>query len=82
MVDFSYADRISNKIINLVNEEKDKPEFDLAMCFCGLMLGTLGFLAGYKGSNPPDEMHLVRLAMLTAVRSMHREFTQPETRVQ
>lgn len=71
VVDTDYADKISDKIIDLVNEECRKDGFQLLSFFAGLLLGLLGVMESARGvASTPDEFIEVGAAAEKCLGSM------------
>lgn len=69
LTEWADADRISDSIVDLLNEERKRPDFSPLQMFAGQMLAMLAMLR----TAPPDtpqELMLVRSAIELCLHSM------------
>ena len=73
MGDWSYSDQISDKIVDLANQERMKPEFSPTQFLVGLLLGLVGYQRSAAGMPVPKEFIAVHDAAVKCLRSMLEE---------
>jgi hypothetical protein len=68
--DWSHADKIAHRIIDMVNEERAKPEFSPTKFFAGLFRGLVDYQRSAEGTNPPAPFIAVHDAACACLKSM------------
>lgn len=68
--DWSEADRISDRIVEMMNEELKRPNYSATQMLAGLMLGMMAFIKTADGLPAPPEFVAVRASIMKCLQAM------------
>ena len=74
------ADRLSDKIVDLLNAERQLPGFSPVQAIGGQMLAIMAMLETAEKIGMPPELARVKDAIQDCLRSMHAALKEPRTR--
>jgi hypothetical protein len=78
--DWALADRVSDRIVNIMREEIERPGFNPTQAFAGQMLAMMAMLQTAKGLKKPLSLMIVEEAIGGCLHDLFENYVPPTQR--